>query len=399
MRSPAGSRRVAFLIAATSLATTACVQPVPRVLTPLPGPRTQPQPTDHAEISLRLGAHEGAASLAVTGSAKGDLEFHREGPSIRCSNGALRREFVIRPRARTLFLGERSYPGALRVAVRPDGGLRAEVHLDLEEYVTGVVAGELPLLRAFPAELEAQAIAARSFALTRWAERRRGGQAPFVWDDTRDQVYVGPQVLHSSAEREARTRLEAAVFKTRGQILVRRDELFDARYHAACGGSTSALSAIPGSASVSCPGCRDGSITPTDWSFTANPEELTQVAISLGIGDRLEIMRPNRARDDGRWGEVYLRGNTGSLTASVSTLRSLLGADRFASNLVLRTWPHPGKEISSGLFIEGRGRGHGVGMCQEGAHELARREWSRARILKHYYPGTSTQHWTLGALP
>lgn len=359
----------------------------------------EPERTANAEISLRLGAYEGASSLAVTGSARGDLEFHREGSAIRCSNGALRREFALRPGSLTLTLDDRSYPGVLRVIVRPEGGLRAEVRLDLEEYVVGVVAGELPLLRALPAELEAQAIAARSYALVRWTERRRGGLAPFVWDDTRDQVYVPSSIARSPAERAAQVRLEAAVSMTHGQVLVRGGELFDARYHAACGGSTSPLPSIPGSTSVPCPGCLEGASGPTDWSFTAKPGELAQAAAALGIGDRLVIVEPTRTYEDGRWAEVHLIGNAGSTTTKLHILRSLLGAARFASNHVLRTWPHPGQPIASGLRIEGRGRGHGVGMCQDGAHELARRGRKRAQILDHYYPGTSTQHWTVVALP
>lgn len=343
---------------------------------------------------MRLGAHEGAPALTVSGSAGGDLSFDREGPAIRCSNGALRREFVLRPRSRTLTLGDRPYPGALRVVVHPDGGLRAELLLDLEEYVTGVVAGELPLLRALPAELEAQAIAARSYALVRWMERRRTGRAPFVWDDTRDQVYSPPTIPSTPSEREARTRLELAISKTRGQALVHRGAPFDTRYHAACGGSTTPLSSIPGSAGVPCPGCRDGSIDPTDWSFTASSEDLSELARAFGIGDRLVVLEPVRTHADGRWAEVRLIGNKGSQTTSVAALRTLLRPERFTSNLVLRTWPHTGSPIAAGLLIEGRGRGHGVGMCQEGAHELAKRGWSCSRILQHYYPGTSTSAWT-----
>lgn len=342
------------------------------------------------ELSVRLGAYEGASGIAVGGAVGGDLEFHLEDLLIRCSNGAVRREFVIRPRSRALVLGGRSYPGTLRVVVRPEGGLRAEVHLDLEEYVSGVVAGELPLLRALPAELEAQMIAARSYALVRLFERRRGGLTPFVWDDTRDQVYVPLETAHTRPAREVRASLEAAVHATRGQILFLNGRMFDARYHASCGGSTCPLPAIPGSASVACPGCMEEPSNNMEWGFTATPEELTQVATALGIGDRVVVLEPTIARDSGRWEEVHLIGNSGSCTTPIGVLRSLFGAERFAGDLVIGTWPHPGKPIASGLRIDGRGRGHGVGMCQEGAHELAQRGWSSTRILGHYYPGTST---------
>ncbi len=50
-------------------------------------------------------------------------------------------------------------------------------------------------------------------------------------------------------------------------------------------------------------------------------------------------------------------------------------------------WPELGQRITSGLFFEGLGRGHGAGLCQEGAHEYAARSWSSQRILAHYLPG------------
>jgi SpoIID/LytB domain protein len=47
-------------------------------------------------------------------------------------------------------------------------------------------------------------------------------------------------------------------------------------------------------------------------------------------------------------------------------------------------------------LFEGGGFGHGAGLSQAGAIDLARRGWSLGRILAHYYPGASLQ--TLGAL-
>ena len=54
----------------------------------------------------------------------------------------------------------------------------------------------------------------------------------------------------------------------------------------------------------------------------------------------------------------------------------------------MTTLPRPGRPIGAeGLTVQGRGRGHGVGLCQEALRDLAREGWSAARILRHYYPG------------
>ncbi|HUR26950.1 MAG TPA: amidase, partial [Planctomycetota bacterium] len=70
------------------------------------------------------------------------------------------------------------------------------------------------------------------------------------------------------------------------------------------------------------------------------------------------------------------------------TVRRALKENAIASNLVLATLPRAGQDVEDGLLLTGRGRGHGVGLCQTGARALARAGWSAAEILAHYYPGS-----------
>ena len=52
-------------------------------------------------------------------------------------------------------------------------------------------------------------------------------------------------------------------------------------------------------------------------------------------------------------------------------------------------------ELNSGrdyLILEGRGSGHGVGMCQWGAEGMARAGFNYRDILSHYYPGTEVSY-------
>ena len=79
----------------------------------------------------------------------------------------------------------------------------------------------------------------------------------------------------------------------------------------------------------------------------------------------------------GTQGEEILRGNQ---------VRFTLG---LKSNWVVDLRPlHTNGEIVE-VDVKGRGWGHGVGLCQMGAVELARRGWSFQRILKHYYRGVA----------
>jgi len=95
----------------------------------------------------------------------------------------------------------------------------------VEDYVRGVVAGEMP--SGWPAQaLEAQAVAARTFALTSDV----GGAAFDVYDDTRSQVYGGV-----GAESAA---TDEAVAATRGQVVTYRGSAVATYYFASSGGHT-----------------------------------------------------------------------------------------------------------------------------------------------------------------
>ena len=69
-------------------------------------------------------------------------------------------------------------------------------------------------------------------------------------------------------------------------------------------------------------------------------------------------------------------------------LRAAFGSIHLKSALIETSSPAAGGTLHSSLVIHGRGRGHGVGLCQEGARDLARAGHSFHRILSHYYPGS-----------
>jgi stage II sporulation protein D len=123
----------------------------------------------------------------------------------------------------TLTLG-RAYRGQLLVDV-VNGRLRAINVLPLEQYLYGVVAAEMPSAW-LPAALDAQAIAARSYAIA----SRRGG-APFdVYSDSRSQAYLGV-----SAEKPAATE---AVDETAGEVLLYAGHVADTVFSSSSGGWT-----------------------------------------------------------------------------------------------------------------------------------------------------------------
>jgi stage II sporulation protein D len=122
-----------------------------------------------------------------------------------------------------LTLGRR-YRGRILIDV-PNGKLRAINVLPLEQYLYGVVPAEMPSIW-LSAALDAQAVAARSYAL---ASRKAG--APFdVYADGRSQAYLGV-----SAETPAGTQ---AVDETAGEVLLYNGEVADTLFSSSTGGWT-----------------------------------------------------------------------------------------------------------------------------------------------------------------
>jgi stage II sporulation protein D (peptidoglycan lytic transglycosylase) len=249
---------------------------------------------------------------------------------------------------------------------------RTVEELRLEDYVAGVVAGEMPA--SFPPEaLKAQAVAARSYALTRKLEAQAANRRWDIATGVLAQVYAAGQA--SPAAR-------AAVAATEGEVLVLGMEPVEAYFHAACGGRTEGgLAALGRDLSylspVECGRCDDA--PGVRWKVKVAASEVGKVA---GLGGAATDARIVSRSPTGRAERLELaRGRTKVIVAATD-LRQRLGFSRLPS-LAFEVRLEGGA-----LVFEGRGRGHGAGLCQWGAAGLAREGKTYREILLHYYPGT-----------
>ena len=118
-----------------------------------------------------------------------------------------------------------AYRGTIELRLSPAGGLTAVNELPLDDYVKGVVPGEVP--SRWPMEaLKAQAVAARTYAITTGA----GGAVFDQYPDTRSQVYRG--LSHE------RPRTNAAVALTSREVVKYRDEPVITYFFSTSGGRT-----------------------------------------------------------------------------------------------------------------------------------------------------------------
>ncbi len=246
--------------------------------------------------------------------------------------------------------------------------------LPVEEYLEAVLGGEMP--PSFPEEaLKAQAVAARSYALHRKIDATQEGLGYHLGATVLSQVYGG---IASEDERTRR-----AVAATRGEVLAYGMLPVEAYFHASCGGRTESGEAalgrdLPYLKSVPCPAARK---TPySHWSVRVTPDELQRLAPQLGGAEPTGLRVASRTAS-GRARTLEVTTRNGARTLTAVQLRAALGYVRLPS-----LWFDVREEHGAFVF-DGRGAGHGVGLCQWGARVLAEQGQSYRDILTHYYPG------------
>ncbi|MFY9739319.1 MAG: SpoIID/LytB domain-containing protein [Candidatus Cybelea sp.] len=249
--------------------------------------------------------------------------------------------------------------------------------VDLEAYVCSVVPAEMSPHWP-PAALESQSICARTYVLQRSDPRRAYDLVP----SELDQVYRG-------IEGEA-PNATAAVSATAGRVLRYNGRFAQIAYSSCCGGHTEASSdawnslPIPYLAGVVCTSCSDSPYFRWSSSLTLESIAASLPASLATIGDLVDLRIPERDAS-GRARVFELVGRNDSVTVQASAFRRAIGPRTLRSLLItaLQHWPD-----SPEIDIEGGGLGHGVGLCQWGAHGMALTGAGSPAILAYYFPGT-----------
>ena len=144
-----------------------------------------------------------ATTYVVTATSAGTLSLHISGGRRIAS---FRAPLAVTGPAPLTVPGLGAYRGSLQFRADGAGGVETVDALGLDDYVRGVISAEMPSGWA-PAALQAQAIAARTYAITTTV----GGSGYDLYSDTRSQMYRGVSAETASTD--------AAVLATRGQIV------------------------------------------------------------------------------------------------------------------------------------------------------------------------------------
>lgn len=296
----------------------------------------------------------------------GRLNVTGDESGIRINGKPLLKNYLIlRSRSRSLEVDGRIYPGKTEIVLH-NGILYLINDIDIETYVKGVVASEVPSNWEIEA-LKAQAVAARTYAYNLVRKNRES-----LYDlsaSVLHQVYNGIQ--HASPQ------IVIAVESTRGEILTYEGEIIEPYYHSHCGGKTESSLSIWGKPAPYLQSVDCYHRNRMEWEMSISKAKLASL---LGMAHMKEWKILRRSHT-GRVLSLYFSDGKKKKIVSGEDLRKILGYSRLKSTLF---WMD---EKGDSIIIKGAGMGHGVGMCQHGAQELAKRGYTYIQILSHYYRG------------
>lgn len=262
------------------------------------------------------------------------------------------------------------YQGRIEIFKGKDG-LFVVNELPLEEYVKSVVQAEVG--KDWPLEaLKAQAVTVRTYTL-------------YNINHTRNEIYHLVSSTLSQVYKGYRTdpNIEMAVNSTRGEILTYEGQPINAMYHSTSGGRTELpeevfMTSYPYLKSVN----SDCSTSPYYMWERRIPKKDISTLLDIPDIHMIEVISETKT---GRAKELRIENRSESTVMKATTLRKKLGWKKLPS-----TWFSVSNNAEHIVF-SGRGYGHGVGMCQWSAMEMAQKGKSYKEILSIFYPNTIIQ--------
>ena len=328
-------------------------------------------------------------------------------------------------------IGGKPYRGNVRF-VRSGSALKSVNIVDVDDYIRGVLPKEIGTTTPIEA-LKTQAVVSRSFAYANWNKFEKYGYN--LDDSSASQAYAGMSVESPMTDR--------AVAETRGQILYYKGDVANTIFHATSGGETEAIEEVWGG--NPCPyliAKKDPQSVNTrnaTWTATLSSGDIQRAFSSVGRPTALEVLERSST---GRIKSMAVVGTAGREVVTGNQFRMRLGwmkiksanfgtdqfsrpaekpltvvtskgikpyaNDKIISAKGIRTGNtdsiiranglskavgrvstfNDSMPISESITLNGIGYGHGVGLSQYGAINMAKSGMDYRQILSFYYPGT-----------
>ncbi|HEX8127690.1 MAG TPA: SpoIID/LytB domain-containing protein [Pyrinomonadaceae bacterium] len=264
--------------------------------------------------------------------------------------------------------------------------------LALDEYLFGVLAAEASVEGEFAA-LKAQAIVSRTYALSNLRRHARDGYD--FCNTTHCQRFL--QVTEATARPDFHELVRRAIGDTSGEVLrdARGSLASDVFFSTSCGGQTANLQTLWGSPAREpylrgvrdeyCPAMPHGRWT--DAIPAARLARALREDERTDVGARVERLSVVKRDATGRVEQLAIVGERRRVVVRGWDFKIVVG--RALGWSVLKSSRFDVMRAGDRFVFRGSGFGHGLGLCQTGAHVMAARGASYRQILAHYFPSTT----------
>lgn len=268
-----------------------------------------------------------------------------------------------------LLIGYTRYKGNIEVW-RGTKSIYLISEMPIEEYIEGVVMSELSEDWETEA-IKAQAVIARTYAL--YQKSINSNRKFHLTSSVQHQLFSG---------NNSDIRVSSIVKSTEAEVLTFNGQIIEAFYHSTCGGKTESSEEVFGRKHPYLKSVKSGcNLSPyQSWSRKI---PFSEIGNALGIKDIRDI-KIKSFTSSGRVKELAIITDSNE-TIPATEFRKKLGWKRIPSTDFTL------KVDSDSVILEGRGYGHGVGLCQWGSREMARKGRTYKEILSYYYPGTTIE--------
>jgi len=247
-----------------------------------------------------------------------------------------------------------------------------------EDYVVGVLAGEMPA--SFEEEaLKAQAVAARSYVIKKIIDNKNKNYD--VVDTIKNQVYLDENKLKTNWGNNYNkniNKIKSAVLDTKGEYLEYNNKVIEAFFFSTSNGKTENCEEV---FQQSLPYLKS---VESSWDKEVSPVYSTIKEISLHDFYFKLNLKYNKIITI----KILSYNKSGSIKFIEINNKKFKGTE-FRYKLGLRSTYFSIKQVGENIQFNLKGNGHGVGLSQYGAQGMAKEGYNYRDILKHYYSGVN----------
>ncbi len=269
-------------------------------------------------------------------------------------------------------LKKSKYSGKLILVPNKDDRFSILEEIGIEEYLPGVIEGEMPIMWNDDA-LQAQVIAVRTYTIY----KRKIKANALYHINKLDLAYKGSYMNQE--------RIKELVDKTRGTVMVYDWKLFPGYFHSTCGGHTEDinlvfnLKSIPPLSGVDCGYCTNSKYYHWKKRLGRNVIQSKLNATKTKV-KRIRKISTEQIGPGGHCATIKIDHTGGTKRVNANDFRVIIGPNN------LRSTSFSIKNSGSSFVFDGKGWGHGVGLCQYGTQNMAKSGFRWYDILRYYYP-------------